>query len=623
MEFLGRVAFEATQMLPLLPTYLHLLLSAIFPIYTAAHASLARPVSAAKPEKKKKSKDGDLSDDDEGDLQVVQKIESLTAMDALTFPVMAGATLTSLYFLIKWLEDPAVLNKILAVYFSQMGMFFGAKFLKDLFSTIRSVLLPKQYSLEDAVWHVDVSKSCFTSTRQTGDTSNLSPLPGRLRKIPLSRKVSATIWKLRKVLYTKARLRLDIYKILKVRSPVDVLDIASFLVVAGIVAWQTFVSTPWYLTNFMGFSFCYGSLQMVTPTTGWVGTLILSALFVYDVYFVFFTPMMVTVATKLEVPIKLLFPRPDGCVLPVGAPEGSEDMLEYFECLAKKRTMAMLGLGDIVVPGMMLAFALRFDLYRFYLKKSSTAAASKLTDVAVAKKPKYMPATGSWGERFWTKFQFQGTELKAKSFPKPYFHASVFGYLTGMVATMVVMQVFQHAQPALLYLVPGVLLSMWGTALVRGDLKLLWAYTEDQEDEEKEKKGKDPAKVENGEKDKTEAPDAATSEKKTDQKPKRVTEDTPTSLISFSITLPARKSSSTEKTDAKVDNSTSSPNGHTTKSTSSSSADTEGSYDVIPDIKADHEILDKLSREISQLKEEASVTTGMDGKPASKRRRKA
>lgn len=129
MEFLGRVAFEATKMRPLLPTYLHLLLSAIFPIYIAAHASLARPSSAAKPEKKKNKKkatDGDVSDDDDDDLQIVQKIESLTAWDALTFPLLAGATLTSLYFLIKWLEDPAMLNKILAVYFSQMGMFFGA-----------------------------------------------------------------------------------------------------------------------------------------------------------------------------------------------------------------------------------------------------------------------------------------------------------------------------------------------------------------------------------------------------------------------------------------------------------------------------------------------------------------
>lgn len=628
MEFMGRVAFEATQMRPLLPTYLHLLLSAIFPIYTAAHASLTRPASAAKPEKKEKAK-GDVSDD-EDDVDVVQKIESLTAIDALTFPLLAGVSLTSLYFLIKWLEDPTILNKILAVYFSQMGLFFGAKFLKDMFSTARSMWLPNQYSLNRAVWRVDASQSCFTATSPAGATSNSSPLPGRLRKIPLPGKVSAAIWQLRKLVYTKARLRLNIYKIVKLCSPIDMLDIISLLVVAGIVVWQTCISTPWYLTNFMGFSFCYGSLQMVTPTTGWVGTLILSALFIYDIYFVFFTPMMVTVATKLEVPIKLLFPRPDGCVMPIGAPEGSEAILEYLECLAKKRTMAMLGLGDIVVPGMILAFALRFDLYRFYLKQG-TSAEPENTNIVAAKKPKYLPATGRWGERFWIKSELQGAELQGKSFPKPYFHATVVGYLAGMVVTILVMQVFQHAQPALLYLVPGVLLSLWGTALVRGELKLLWAYTEDQEDEEKEKANEatqeKKEKKEDKENLKTEDFTAAASEKNTEQEPKKVVKNAPISLISFSITLPAaRKSSSTDKIDTTVNASTPSLKCQLTTSKSSNSANSEESYDVLPDVKADHEILDKLSREISQSKEkeaEAPVATDADGKPASKRRRKA
>lgn len=50
-------------------------------------------------------------------------------------------------------------------------------------------------------------------------------------------------------------------------------------------------------------------------------------LFVYDVFWVFGTEVMVTVAKKFDAPIKLLFPR------------GGES------------PPAMLGLGDIVVPG--------------------------------------------------------------------------------------------------------------------------------------------------------------------------------------------------------------------------------------------------------------------------------
>ena len=71
------------------------------------------------------------------------------------------------------------------------------------------------------------------------------------------------------------------------------------------VLYYNFVDKPWYLTNLMGFGFAYGSLQLLSPTTFWTGTLILCALFFYDIYFVFFTPMMVTVAKTLDVPIKL------------------------------------------------------------------------------------------------------------------------------------------------------------------------------------------------------------------------------------------------------------------------------------------------------------------------------
>jgi minor histocompatibility antigen H13 len=54
----------------------------------------------------------------------------------------------------------------------------------------------------------------------------------------------------------------------------------------------------------------------------------------------------------------------------------------------------------------------------------------------------------------------------------------MIGYVIGMLATLGVMSVFQHAQPALLYLVPGVLISLWGTALLRGELTEMWEFSE-------------------------------------------------------------------------------------------------------------------------------------------------
>ena len=43
---------------------------------------------------------------------------------------------------------------------------------------------------------------------------------------------------------------------------------------------------------------------------------------------------------------------------------------------------------------------------------------------------------------------------------------------------------FQAAQPALLYLVPACLISSMLTAIVRGEVKALFAYSEEVEEEE-------------------------------------------------------------------------------------------------------------------------------------------
>merc|ERR1719199_1675241 len=104
----------------------------------------------------------------------------------------------------------------------------------------------------------------------------------------------------------------------------------------------------------------------------------------------------------------------------------------------------MLGLGDIVLPGIVIALLLRFDVHH--------------------------NRTG-----------------------KPYFWATYIAYLLGLLFTIVVMHTFKAAQPALLYLVPAVLLTPITLALVRGELKQLFAYDEEallEEDKKEDKKSK-------------------------------------------------------------------------------------------------------------------------------------
>lgn len=191
--------------------------------------------------------------------------------------------------------------------------------------------------------------------------------------------------------------------------------------------------------------------------------------------------MMVTVAKSLDAPIKLVFPRPD-----------------HPDSVSDKPSYAMLGLGDVVLPGIMIGLALRFDLYLFYLRRQTR---SEGPDAAVTK-PKYHSLAGRWSDHFWSHSLF-GRPLWSThttkpeppfTFPKTYFKASLVGYILGMFTTLGVMHVWGHAQPALLYLVPGVLGSLWLTALVRGEISLMWNFSEESEEEEEDAKDKDKDK---------------------------------------------------------------------------------------------------------------------------------
>lgn len=241
--------------------------------------------------------------------------------------------------------------------------------------------------------------------------------------------------------------------------------------------------------------------------------------------------MMVTVAKSLDVPIKLVFPRPAPLDDPTAAP-----------------SHAMLGLGDVVIPGIVVALALRFDLYLFYLRRQKTTAATTLGQPDTIEKPKYHSLAGRWTEHFWThsltghplwtptKADKTGTEVPF-TFPKTYFTAGLVGYILGMQATLGVMMIWNHAQPALLYLVPGVLGSLWLTALWRGEVSLMWNYTEEIIEEENEKKKDETAKG-----DETSAGDIKDSKTPTKQH---------TSPAATGPTSPQGKASAEEKDETK------------------------------------------------------------------------
>lgn len=454
---------------------LHLLVSALFPIYTGAHASLTRPPSAAKPSHRKHSGTcspgtATPSDSEDDELLDEPKMDGMRPTDAIWFPVMAGLTLTGLYYLIKWLQDPTLINKIMTWYFSSIGVFGVGNLAANSLNVFSSFVFPSIWVGEGRIYTikpelktqayntkkeiVQLKPSEHLGTHLHFDENKTNPFPGFLSKLNFGKHITSKLWTLRQLLTQRWIFRVHIHPLVSTKSRIQLTDMLGLLVGIAAIALYNILDKPWYMTNIIGFGFCYGTLQILSPTTFWTGTMVLAGLFVYDIVMVFYTPMMVTVATSLEVPIKLVLPGPRG---------------------------GMLGLGDIVLPGVMMALALRFDLYLHFLRQSKLLPATGSDGTRNRQLIDYQtPKTSYVGELWWTKpFKAARSEaLKNADFKKTYFNASIIGYIIGMATTMVILQVYNHAQPALLYLVPAVLGSLWGTALIRREIGLMWRFTE-------------------------------------------------------------------------------------------------------------------------------------------------
>ncbi|KAM6535115.1 hypothetical protein FALCPG4_004707 [Fusarium falciforme] len=461
-------AVEYLQDLDFLLLELKLVFSAIGIIYLGAHAALRRPPSAA-PAKKRKPGD---KDDDE------RFSQGLEPSDAIMFPLMAGLVLVGLYYLIQWLQDPNILNKILRWYMSTMSIASLLSLYAHGIELLTSVVFPRYWrGRNGALMAVDQEtrtvKACDPVGNPTAVVGTTNPFPGPLAWLAFSERARKAGWELRSLLTRHWIVKLFIHGMGKEEGKIKfahMLALFSALVTALV---YTSTTSP-FLANMLGYAMCYGSFLLLSPTDFLTSTLVLVGLFFYDIFMVFYTPYMVTVATKLDVPIKLTFETAD--------------------------RKSILGLGDIVIPGMVMALALRFDLWRHYIRKvkyestelkliEKDSAGALVTRSEVKHKEvkaKYVNVKGNWGDSLWTRgpLFLSGAkplpaELEAARFPKTYFYASIFGYFLGMLVTLAMLLVFKRGQPALLYLVPGVLGSLWLTGLVRGEIKQMWKYTED------------------------------------------------------------------------------------------------------------------------------------------------
>ncbi|XP_037041299.1 signal peptide peptidase-like 3 isoform X2 [Bradysia coprophila] len=204
----------------------------------------------------------------------------------------------------------------------------------------------------------------------------------------------------------------------------------------------------WLLMDAMGMGLCVAFIAFVRLPSLKVSTLLLTGLLLYDVFWVFFssyifsTNVMVKVATRpADNPVGLVARK-----LNIGMvkepPKLNLPGKLVFPSLHNSGHFSMLGLGDIVMPGLLLCFVLRYDAY----KKSQ----GTLVDAGV-------PVPKGVGSRL------------------TYFHCSLLGYFLGLLTATVSSEIFKAAQPALLYLVPFTLLPLLTMAYLKGDLRRMWS----------------------------------------------------------------------------------------------------------------------------------------------------
>lgn len=200
----------------------------------------------------------------------------------------------------------------------------------------------------------------------------------------------------------------------------------------------------WITNNIIGVSFSILGIQHLHLSSFKAGALLLCGLFLYDIFWVFGTDVMTSVAKGIDAPILLQFPQ---------------DIYRNGPWEASKHSM--LGLGDIVIPGIFIALLRRFD-YRVV----QTTAESKTPQASL--KGRY------------------------------YFSVTVIAYMAGLFITMAVMHHFKAAQPALLYLVPCCLFVPLLLAAIRGEVSALWNYDEGKHvDNEENRKRVDSGKKNN------------------------------------------------------------------------------------------------------------------------------
>ncbi|ORX35297.1 signal peptide peptidase-domain-containing protein [Kockovaella imperatae] len=357
----------------MLSAYFQLGFQALFPLVVGSFKSLQTPASTKAKRRAARHAAPELSEnDDEDDNDSDEDLsETLSWTDSLAVPILGSVALLSLWLLIKYVGKEWV-SFCLGVYFSVFSVFA----LHSTSSTLVNFILRKLGS-KPSVYHIRIS----TNLKQLAHTAVTLPT---VLLIPLA------------------------------------IALPSLYLPLG---------RPFWISNILALSLATTTLSLLKLDSFLTAFSLLALLLVYDVFWVFATPVMVDVARGVDAPIKLLAPK-------------SGSSLDF----------AMLGLGDIIVPGLVIALCLRFDMYRHTVSHPT----HQIT--------------------------------RHDAFGRAYWYVAMTSYILGMAGTMSIVHWSGKAQPALLYLSPACILGPLLFALARGEFKLFWGFSDAPGDESQKSK---------------------------------------------------------------------------------------------------------------------------------------
>jgi len=336
-----------------------------------------------------------------------QDVERMKPKDAYMFPVFGSMALCSFYVIIRYLPKWCVDVGIQGFF-----VFMSAIAAQALFDELAALFLPLVV---------------------------YSPLDTKLFKLCIRYKLAFTI-----PIYGEKKVYVPIPSLvspstaLRGGNNMDVIEVKILnlmtLIMGSSIAylWWSW-DQYWFCNNLIGISLSIQAISFLNPGSYYTAAVLLTLLFFYDIFWVFGTDVMVTVAKDLKAPIKLIFPRP-----------------------AVLEKPNMLGLGDIVLPGIYIALLLRYDVQRTFKNINFKNIQSK----ALANLPPL---------RIWT------------------FWVSLICYFSALTACLVCMWYFNAAQPALLYICPALIFPVMLFAFIRGDFKTLWEYDEEPDADSKKK----------------------------------------------------------------------------------------------------------------------------------------